>query len=67
MGESGAITIINNEEQIFHFNYDNGDLKQDDIYEICPPLKDKENDTVKYDEEWKEFILFKLYYIDDLS
>lgn len=39
-GESGAIIILDNDGKFFHFNYSEGDLKRDEIYEICPFLKE---------------------------
>ena len=39
-GESGGIIILDNDGKFFHFNYAYGDLKHDEIFEICPPLKE---------------------------
>ena len=35
-GEPGGVTILDKEGKFFHFNYAYGDLKKDEILEICP-------------------------------
>ena len=49
-GEPGGIIILDNEGKFFHLNYETGDLKPDEIYEICPPLKEINNNSKKFDE-----------------
>ena len=39
-GEPGGVIILDKEGKFFHFNYAEGDLKNDEIFEICPPLKE---------------------------
>ena len=39
-GEPGGIIILDNNGTFFHFNYNEGDLKKDEIFEICPSLKE---------------------------
>ena len=39
-GEPGGIQIVDNDGRIFHFNYADGDLSRNEVFEICPPLKE---------------------------
>ena len=39
-GEPGGIIILDNEGKFFHLNCSYGDLTNDEIFEICPPLKE---------------------------
>ena len=44
-GDPGAVKIIDNDGKIYYFNYvDQPDLKENEIYEICPPLKGEDNE-----------------------
>ena len=49
-GEPGAILIVDTDGRTFHLNYAYGDLSKDEVYEICPPLK--ENSPEKDPEGW---------------
>ena len=54
-GEPGGVIIINDEGQIFHFNYVEGDIKQPkDVYLVCPPIKEKLTGIVQSQGEWNE-------------
>ena len=54
-GEPGGVIIINNEGQLFHFNYVDGDIKQpEDVYLVCPPIKEKLTGIVQNQGEWNE-------------
>ena len=39
-GEPGGIIIVDIDGKIFHFNHAYGDLSMNEVYEICPPLKE---------------------------
>ena len=41
-GEPGGVTILDKEGNFFHFNYVYVDWKNDEIFEICPFLKEIE-------------------------
>ena len=52
-GEPGSVKIIDNNGNMFHFNYfTNKDLKENEIYEICPIIKDIELNIIS--KEWCE-------------
>ena len=38
-GEPGGVEIISKEGKTFHFNYCEGDITENEMYLICPPLK----------------------------
>ena len=46
-GEPGGIIILDKEGNFFHFNYAEGDLKKDEIFEICPFLKELESHKIE--------------------
>ena len=46
-GEPGGVTILDKEGKFFHFNYAYGDLKKDEIFEICPFLKEIESHKIE--------------------
>ena len=51
-GEPGGVYIIDDNGKIFHFNYIEDKLKKNEIYEICPLIKDID---LKFKiEEWCE-------------
>ena len=57
-GEPGGVIIINDEGQIFHFNYVEGDIKQPKVvYLVCPPIKEKLTGIVQSQGEWNEITL----------
>ncbi len=37
-GEPGGINIVDTDGKIFHLNHAFGDLTENEVYEICPPL-----------------------------
>ena len=39
-GEPGGIIILDNNGTFFHFNYADGDLTNDEIFEICSSLEE---------------------------
>ena len=51
-GEPGGVNIIDDNRRIFHFNYTEDKLKKNEIYEICPLIKDIELNKII--EEWCE-------------
>ena len=52
-GEPGGVKIIDNNGKIFHFNYFiKKDLKENEIYEICPIIKDIDLNIIP--KEWCE-------------
>ena len=55
MGEAGGVYIISKEGQIFHLNYVYGGIKPDEVYIVCPPLKEKSQNFNAYQENWKDF------------
>ena len=54
-GDPGGVVIMNNEGQIFYYNYLDGNLTQDEINKICPVIKD--NDITELKEKYKEINL----------
>ena len=46
-GEPGGVIILDKEGKFFHFNYAEGDLKNEEIFEICPYLKEIESNKVE--------------------
>ena len=54
-GEPGGVIILDKEGKFFHFNYAEGDLKKDEIFEICPPLKEVAIDTIPENYECSFF------------
>ena len=52
-GEPGGIIILDNVGKFFHFNYADGDLKNDEIFEICHPLKEVALDSIPENFEKK--------------
>ena len=53
-GEAGGVNIISKEGKAFHFNYCEGDIKEKEIYLICPPLKEKYENNYLYEANWKD-------------
>ena len=49
-GEAGGVEIISKEGKTFHFNYCEGDITENEMYLICPPLK------ALNEENWKLLI-----------
>ena len=45
-GEPGGVIILDNDGKFFHFNCIYGDLLEDEILEIFPPLKEVANDSI---------------------
>ena len=39
-GDPGGINIVDIDGKIFYLNYAYGDLNKNEVYEICPPLKE---------------------------
>ena len=39
-GEPGGVVILDNTGKFFHFNYATDGFLKDEVYEICPPLKE---------------------------
>ena len=57
MGERGGVNIISKEGQLFHFNYVDGDIKENEMYIICPPLKERIENNNIYKENWEDINL----------
>ena len=55
MGEPAGVNIISKEGQLFHFNYVEGDIKQNEMYMIIPSLKERIDNISLYEENWKDF------------
>ena len=55
MGEPAGVNIISKEGQLFHFNYVEGDIKQNEMYMIIPSLKERIDNNALYEENWKDF------------
>ena len=53
-GEPGGVNIISKEGKFFHFNYCRGDIKENEMYKICPPLKEKYENKDFYEANWKD-------------
>ena len=51
-GEPGGVKIIDNDGKIYHFNYIDNKLKENEIYEIFPFIKNIE--LCKIIEGWQE-------------
>ena len=49
-GDPGGIKIVDIDGRVFYLNYAYGDLNKNEVYEICPPLK--EYSPGKVPEEW---------------
>ena len=51
-GEPGGVYITDNDGKFFHFNFETVDLTRDEIFEICPSLKDISLDKIpeKFEE-----------------
>ena len=45
-GEPGGIIILDKEGKFYHFNYAEGDLKNEEIFEIFPFLKEIESNKI---------------------
>ena len=52
-GEPGGVIIIDNDGKFFHFNCIYGDLKKDEILEICPQLKEAALGSIPENYEFK--------------
>ena len=55
MGEPAGVNIISKEGQLFHFNYVEGDIKQNEMYMIIPSLKERIDNISLYEQNWKDF------------
>jgi type I restriction enzyme M protein len=40
MGDAGAVVIVTADRRVFHTNPDFGNISTDQVYQVCPPLKD---------------------------
>ena len=53
MGDPGDVKIMDKDGNLFYFNYVEGDLKENERYEICPMIKEiVSNKTPKESDEF---------------